>query len=126
MEIVEAKKQRRTKELRLSRIEKILGKIPSYRLFERVDNLEKRLSGGYSPDTLSERITMIESIVNNTKGILTSQEACNYLGFTNSYLYKLTSANKIPYYRPTNGHILFIRQELDDWVKKCKVVGQDE
>ena len=121
MEIVEAKKQRRTKELRLSRIEKILGKIQSYRLFERVDNLEKRLSGGYSPDTISERLKMIESLVNNTKGILTSEEACNYLGFTNSYLYKLTSENKIPYYRPTNGHILFVRQELDDWVKNVKL-----
>ena len=126
MEIVEVKKQRKTKELRLSSIEKILGKIQRCRLFERVENIEKRLSEGYSPDIISERLTMIESLVNTTKGILTSQEACNYLGFTNSYLYKLTSENKIPYYRPTNGHILFVRKELDEWVTKCKVAGQDE
>lgn len=126
MEQVTERKGRKTKDLRLSRIEKVLVKLQRSRLFERVETIEKRLSSTVAPDAIGERLSMVESMVINAKGILTSKEACQYLGFTNSYLYKLTSENKIPYYRPTNGHILFVRQELDNWVINHKVDEKDE
>ena len=120
MEQIKERKSRKTKELRISKIENILGKIQRSRLFERVDTMEKRMSCINSPVSLGERLRIVEALVCNAKGILTSTEACSYLGFTNSYLYKLTSENKIPYYKPTNGHILFVRKELDDWVVNNK------
>ena len=70
----------------------------------------------FSLEAIGERLCLVESLVSDAKEILTSKEACKYLGYTNSYLYKLTSENKIPYYRPTNGHILFVRKELNNWV----------
>lgn len=61
---------------------------------------------------------------NNT--FLTAREAANYLGFALSYLYKLTSTHKVPFYIPTGKHILFKRSELEEWVNNSRVATNDE
>ena len=43
-------------------------------------------------------------------------EACQYMGIAESYLYKLTSAKKIPHYKPNGRMIYFNKQELDQWL----------
>jgi excisionase family DNA binding protein len=45
------------------------------------------------------------------------REACAYLGFSKSAMYKLTSAGMIPYYKPTGKKLLFVRSELEAWVR---------
>lgn len=47
---------------------------------------------------------------------LSFKEACAYLGYAPSYLYKLTSAGKIPHYKPSGKMLFFSKAELDDWV----------
>lgn len=60
------------------------------------------------------------------KNFLTAKEAAGYLGFALSYLYKLTSTHKVPFYSPTGKHILFKRAELEEWVNNSRVATNDE
>lgn len=53
---------------------------------------------------------------------LTFKEACAYLSYAPSYLYKLTYRNVIPHYKPTGKMIFFSKCELDEWIFK----GSDE
>ncbi|MDD5609406.1 MAG: helix-turn-helix domain-containing protein [Ignavibacterium sp.] len=43
-------------------------------------------------------------------------QAAQYLGFSHSYLYKLTSRKIIPCHRPTGKMLFFSKVELDEWV----------
>lgn len=47
---------------------------------------------------------------------LTVEQAAEYTGYTKSYLYKLVNQNKVPYYKPEKGRILF---SLDDLKAFC-------
>lgn len=47
---------------------------------------------------------------------LNFNQAADYLGFSHSYLYKLTSRKIIPCHRPTGKILFFSKQELDEWV----------
>ena len=61
------------------------------------------------------------------KEVLSFEEACFYLdGVSSSYLYKLTSARKIPHYCPTGKLIFSRRSELDEWVFKSRRGTRDE
>lgn len=79
---------------------------------------------------ISERLERIEMLlersVNSTpKEVMTIEEASKYLDFKPSYLYRLTSSNKIPFYKP--GHkVFFKRSELDEWVFKHRESTHDE
>jgi len=50
------------------------------------------------------------------KKVLTLDEACEYLGFKKSYVYKLTSAGILPYYKPNGKTIFFDRVQLEGWM----------
>lgn len=63
------------------------------------------------------------------KEVLSFEEARIYLdNISSSYLYKLTSARKIPHYCPTGKLIYFKRSELDAWVfaKRRKTIDEIE
>lgn len=51
---------------------------------------------------------------------LNLDDLSKYLGLAKVSIYKLTSAKKIPYYRPTGGHIMFRKSEIDKWVESSK------
>lgn len=55
------------------------------------------------------------------KAILSLQEAANYLGVSESTLYKMTSARTITFYKPNNGKIYFRRVDLDNWMLQNEV-----
>lgn len=50
------------------------------------------------------------------KTTLTFGEACTYLGYSKSHLYKLTSAGIIPFSKPTGKKIYFDKNKLDEWL----------
>jgi excisionase family DNA binding protein len=60
------------------------------------------------------------------KRILSFEEACTYTGFAESYMYKLTSARKIPHSKPNGKKIFFDREQLDQWLlsNPVKTAGQ--
>ena len=56
---------------------------------------------------------------------LSFKEACAYLGFAPSYLYKLTYRKVIPHYKPTGKMLFFSKCELDEWIfSKAKVKSE--
>jgi excisionase family DNA binding protein len=63
---------------------------------------------------------------------LNFNQAAEYLGFSQSYLYKLTSRKIIPCYRPTGKVLFFSKAELDEWVfgrehsAKGKAIDENE
>ena len=48
-------------------------------------------------ESLLERITLLENTIFTTKRVFTFQEACMYIGVSESMLYKLTSSKEIPH-----------------------------
>lgn len=53
-------------------------------------------------------------------------EASKILGMTKSYLYKLTHAHKVPFYKPNGKMIYFKRSELESWIFRNKVSSKSE
>jgi len=50
------------------------------------------------------------------KEILSFNEAVSYLSVSKSFLYKLTSTNRISFSKPNNKLIYFQRIDLDNWM----------
>lgn len=65
---------------------------------------------------INSNLTSIQALFSVRRKILNFSDGVKYLGVSESYLYKLTSANKIPFYRPTGKLIFFKKEELDAWL----------
>jgi excisionase family DNA binding protein len=79
---------------------------------------------------LQERISEIEASLRMTgmaqKSVLTFDEAAKFTGLSKSYLYKLTSTQKVPHYKPMGKLCYFDRVELEAWIKSNRVSTIDE
>ena len=62
----------------------------------------------------------------DTKEVFTVNETCSYMGVSESYLYKLTSSRRIPFYKPTGKLIYFKREEVIDWLLSNRISTQSE
>ena len=51
------------------------------------------------------------------KEVLNFSEACQYLGISESHLYKLTSRKQVPHFCPQGKKLYFNRLELDRWLQ---------
>jgi excisionase family DNA binding protein len=60
------------------------------------------------------------------KEVLNFTDACEYLEFSASHLYKLTSSSVIPHYKPNGKKIYFNRTELDTWLLSNRTSSNDE
>ena len=95
---------------------------------QRIHELEKTV------ESLGEKISHINSLEDSIsevsdrlfvhKEILTTSEACMYLGISESYLYKLTSAKKIPHYKPNGRLVFFNREELKLWAMRNPAISK--
>lgn len=65
---------------------------------------------------LEDRLNRIEQLLISTKEVLTMEEACQYTGISRGYMYKLTSAEKIPHSKPRGKLIYFDRRKLNAWL----------
>ena len=96
---------------------------------QRIHELEKTV------ESLGEKISHIDSLEDSIsevadrlfvhKEILTTSEACMYLGISESYLYKLTSAKKIPHYKPNGRLVFFNREELKQWAMRNPAMSKN-
>ena len=69
--------------------------------------------------TILQKISTLEELFKRKDDKpLTFKEACAYLGYAPSYLYKLTYRNVIPHYKPTGKMIFFSKNEIDEWIFK--------
>ena len=76
--------------------------------------------------TIEERIEELESLVYASKNVLSFEEACKYLNLSKSYLYKLTSAQMIPHYKPQGKMIYFEKDALEAWLRQNPVKTQTQ
>lgn len=65
---------------------------------------------------ISRRLDRIEQTLACIKGTLNFKETREYLGLSDSQLYKLTRNGDIPYYKPSGKLIYFNKTELDAWI----------
>ncbi len=86
------------------------------RLSERITAVESTLKKIDPIENLLNRISLLENNIYTTKRVFTFQEACMYIGVSESMLYKLTSAKEIPHYKPRGKMLYFAKEELDEWL----------
>ncbi len=65
---------------------------------------------------LEERLDRIERLLTNSKEVLTFEEACEYMGVSRSFLYKLTSRRQIPHSKPNGKMIYFEKKKINIWL----------
>ena len=75
--------------------------------------------------TIEQRLSNIESLLTGTKTVLTFDEVATYTGLSKSYLYKLTSGNQIPHYKPNGKNVYFNKAEIDSWLLRNEVKTND-
>ncbi|WP_185781740.1 helix-turn-helix domain-containing protein [Croceivirga lutea] len=65
---------------------------------------------------IEERLDRIERLLTNSKDVLTFEEACEYMGVSRSFLYKLTSRRQIPHSKPNGKMIYFEKKKINIWL----------
>lgn len=74
---------------------------------------------------VEQRLEAIEEAVKMAglaaKEVLTFAEAALFTGLSKSYLYKLTSGQKIPHYKPSGKLCYFNRAELEAWLTQNRI-----
>lgn len=89
----------------------------------------KAIPAAHAEPTLQQVIDRLESVltaIQSNKSILNFEEAVAYTSLAASYLYKLTSTQQIPHYKPGGKKIYFDRLELDNWLRQGRVSSLDE
>ncbi len=77
-------------------------------------------------EKLSEIHHLMEQQVVLQKKILTLEEASELLNISKSDLYKRTSTNSIPFYKPSGKLIYFLREDLEAWMLSNRQATVDE
>lgn len=72
-------------------------------------------------EDLSLQLNVIAKAVLSNKSTLNIAEAAVYTSMAESYLYKLTSKQQIPHYKPRGKLVYFDRAELDAWLRQNRV-----
>lgn len=73
-----------------------------------------------------DRIDILTNAVLSNKQTLNIAEASAFTGLATSYLYKLTSTQEIPHYKPRGKMLYFDRSELETWLRQGKVSSLTE
>ena len=76
-------------------------------------------------EKIDQKLSNIESLLLCTKTVLTFDEVATYTGLAKSYLYKLTSGNQIPHYKPNGKNVYFNKAEIDKWLLRNEVKTND-
>ncbi len=74
--------------------------------------------------TLEMRVEELEQMLFLTKNVLSFDEASKFLNLSKSYLYKLTSGNLIPHYKPQGKMLYFEKVELEAWLRQNPIKTQ--
>ena len=76
---------------------------------------------------LSDKLDRIEVLLlGATKPVLTLKDCARYTGYSIQHIYKMTSCNEIPYYKPNGGVIFFDKAEIDQWLLRNRQSTSEE
>lgn len=95
--------------------------IPMVRTNERLRAIEHTLETLGQPELLINRIVRLEQKIYQIKDVLTFDEACEYIGISESLLYKLTAAKEIPHFKPRGKMLYFKRVKIDEWLLQNRI-----
>jgi excisionase family DNA binding protein len=73
-----------------------------------------------------DHLEILTKAVLSNKQTLNIDEAAAFTGLAVSYLYKLTSTQEIPHYKPRGKMLYFDRSELEGWLRQGKVSSNAE
>jgi excisionase family DNA binding protein len=76
-------------------------------------------------EEIQAQLEEIKEILTTNKKVLNLNEVANYIGYSKSHIYKLTSTNQIPHSKPNGKGLFFDKDEIDVWLLKNKVPTQD-
>lgn len=79
--------------------------------------------------TLQDIVSRLDVLISasvSAKNILTIEEAAAFTGLSVSTIYKLTSRQEIPHYKPRGKMLCFNRIELEAWQMQNRVKTTDE
>ncbi|WP_343664592.1 helix-turn-helix domain-containing protein [Chryseobacterium mucoviscidosis] len=71
-----------------------------------------------------EQLLIDQSLQN--KLLFNIDEVATYTGLSKQYLYKLTSKNEIPHYKPNGKNIFFKKNEIDAWLLRNRQATNEE
>ena len=74
--------------------------------------------------SIEMRVAELENLVLHSKNVLSFEEASRFLYLSKSYLYKLTSGNLIPHYKPQGKMLYFEKTELEAWLRQNPIRTQ--
>lgn len=75
---------------------------------------------------VNAKIEILTKAILSNKQTLSIEEAAFYATLSVSYLYKLTSTQQIPHFKPRGKMVYFDRSELDSWLRQNRVKTTDE
>ena len=75
---------------------------------------------------LQKRVETLEDMLDAGKEVLTVEEAAKFMGMARSSLYKMTSDQPIPFYRPNGKMIFFEKTDILSWIRKNRVSSREE
>ena len=77
-------------------------------------------------DDLQKRVETLEDMLEAGTEVLTVEEAAKFMGMARSSLYKMTSDQTIPFYRPNGKMIFFEKTDILSWIRKNRVSSREE
>lgn len=79
---------------------------------------------------MKEIIFILKEIQRNSllaaKQVLSIDDVSTLTGLSRSHLYKLTSANEIPHYKPNSRLLYFDKTEVENWMKRNRIGANSE
>lgn len=115
-------REKRTNSRQLSdcmkRIEKVVSVMTTEKPIERIRSLEEKINEVDKIQNIENSILQLKNNFWVAKDILSSSEVCEFLGISESYLYRLTSTKQIPHYKPNGKMIFFNRKEVCQWAMR--------
>ena len=75
---------------------------------------------------LQKRVETLEDMLEAGKEVLTVEEAAKFMGMARSSLYKMTTDQTIPFYRPNGKMIFFEKSDILSWIRKNRVSSREE
>lgn len=75
---------------------------------------------------LELRVSELEKCCSFQRTCLASMKRASFLNLSKSYLYKLTSGNLIPHYKPQGKMLYFEKAELEAWLRQNPVKTQTQ
>jgi excisionase family DNA binding protein len=76
-------------------------------------------------EEIQAQLEEIKEILTTNKKVLNLNEVADYIGYSKSHIYKLTSTNQIPHSKPNGKGLFFDKDEIDYWLLKNKVPTTD-